>query len=164
MIVMGIDPGSKYTGIGIVRKHGSRIIYKHHHLVDLYKVKGHTAKCAIIHHRIKELINEYQPDLIAIETPFHSKFVKTTIVLGMMRGAIFSGIGSTIVKGKRPEIVDLSPAQIKKTVTRTGRAKKWLVENFVKLLLGSEHFDESTRDDIYDALAIAIAGAQSEIK
>lgn len=149
MRVLGIDPGSDRTGYGCVDSDGRR-----HRLVlcGAVRTPAGTAfpdKLAAIHRELTATIAECRPALVAIESLFHAVNVRSALKLGHARGvAVLAAVEAGI------EVVEYTPAEIKRAVVGYGRAEKPQVQQMIKLLLGLEQVP--TPHDAADALAVAI--------
>jgi crossover junction endodeoxyribonuclease RuvC len=152
--VFGIDPGSERTGYGCVETDGRR-----HQLVAcgaLTLPAGATfpERLRLIHDGLTTLIAECRPDLIAIENLFHSVNVRSALKLGHARGvAMLAAVQAGV------QVVEYTPAEVKRAVVGYGRAEKKQVQDMVRLLLGLER--PPTPHDAADALAVAICHLHS---
>ncbi len=154
MRIFGIDPGSERTGYGCVETDGRR-----HHLVAFGAITAHQAdsfprRLARIHADLSTLLASLHPDCVAIENLFYATNVRSALKLGHARGvAMLAAVEAGC------EVVEYTPAEIKRAVVGYGRAEKHQVGQMVKLLLGlavapSPH-------DAADALAVAICHMHS---
>jgi crossover junction endodeoxyribonuclease RuvC len=147
--VFGIDPGSERTGYGCVESDGRR-----HHLVACGAIAsppGHTFphRLARIHAELSALLASCRPDCVAIENLFHASNVRSALKLGHARGvAMLAAVEAGC------EVVEYTPAEIKRAVVGYGRAEKQQVGQMVKLLLGLSA--APSPHDAADALAVAI--------
>jgi crossover junction endodeoxyribonuclease RuvC len=147
--VFGIDPGSDCTGYGCVDSDGRR-----HRLVVSGAVRTRAAaafpdKLAAIHKALAGLIANCHPDCVVIENLFHAANVRSALKLGHARGvAMLAAVEAGI------EVVEYTPAEIKRAVVGYGRAEKTQVQHMVKLLLGLQRLPSP--HDAADALALAI--------
>ena len=148
--VIGIDPGSQRTGWGIVETSGTRSTYVASGVIDLRKFEVLSTRLGSLADQIERVLQDYEPNLAAIESVFHGKNAKSALILGQARGAAISVIGRSEL-----ECVELSPAEIKLSVAGHGKADKIQVAQMVERLLRIEV--KGTSDES-DALAIAIAG------
>jgi len=150
--VIGIDPGSQITGIGIVdvaNSSSSTNDVKYVHAESLRLPKGDLAKrLAVIFQRLEILITEYKPSVMALEKVFLSKNPQSALVLGHARGAaMLAGVNAGL------DIAEYSATEIKKTIVGKGRADKAQVQHMVRVLLSLRVTPE---EDAADALAGAI--------
>lgn len=149
MRVFGIDPGSERTGYGCVESDGRR-----HRLVLCGAVRTPAStsfpdKLAAIHRTLATLIADARPSCVAIENLFHAANVRSALKLGHARGvAMLAAVEAGV------DIVEYTPAEIKRAVVGYGRAEKPQVQQMVKLLLGLDR--APSPHDAADALAVAI--------
>ena len=106
-----------------------------------------------IHARVAELIAQYSPDVVAIESVIYGKNAGTMLVLGEARGAVITAAADAGLP-----IYEYEPRRVKMAVCGNGLAEKEQVQRMVKTLLGLE---ELPQNDAADALAIAITHAHS---
>ena len=85
---IGVDPGSRYTGYGIVEGDGFRLKYIHHGTLKLPAARPLSERLKIIFEEIKASIREYGPEFMAVEEVFFAKNVKSALSLGQARGAV----------------------------------------------------------------------------
>jgi len=153
MIILGIDPGSQITGYGLVRQRSSQLEHVDNGGIFTKASESFPARLHCIFEGVKQLIEKFSPDVLAIENIFYAKNVKSTVQLGHARGA-------AIVAGmefKLP-IYEYTPLAIKQAITGYGRASKEQVQGMVKQLL---KLPEVAYYDASDALAVAICHANS---
>ena len=154
MRIFGIDPGSERTGYGCVETDGRR-----HHLVACGAITAHHAdtfplRLARIHAELSSLLASLHPDCVAIENLFHATNVRSALKLGHARGvAMLAAVEAGC------EVVEYTPAEIKRAVVGYGRAEKHQVGQMVKLLLGLAA--APSPHDAADALAVAICHMHS---
>ena len=149
MRVFGIDPGSIRTGYGCIDSDGRR-----HRLVRCGTI--HTAatasfpdKLAAIHRALTAVLAECRPECVAIENLFHATNVRSALKLGHARGvAMLAAVEAGV------EIIEYTPAEIKRAIVGYGRAEKTQVGQMVKLLLSLDCVPAP--HDAADALAVAI--------
>jgi len=148
--ILGIDPGSRYMGYGLIEQDGSRL-----HYVDANRlVLGNEPfTCRLLH--IDRFLSEYlpqvQPDEVAFEGIFHQKYADAAIKLGHARGVAICACARFGVP-----LFEYSPTDVKMSVTSFGHAEKPQVAQMVRILLGVSH---QWPVDASDALAIAICHA-----
>jgi len=152
--IFGIDPGSERTGYGCVESDGRR-----HHLVACGAIAappGDTFpnRLARIHAELSALLGSCRPDCVAIENIFYATNVRSALKLGHARGvAMLAAVEAGC------DVIEYTPAEIKRAVVGYGRAEKQQVGQMVKLLLGL-HAAPSPHDAA-DALAVAICHLHS---
>ena len=150
--ILGIDPGSRFTGYGIIELKAGRSIWVNSGCI---RVKGDSLaeKLCIISEGLNILLDEFQPDEMAIEKVFVSRNVDSALKLGQARGAAIS----TVALRKIP-VSEYTPTQIKKAVVGKGNAAKTQVQHMVVNLLG---LSRAPQEDAADALAIALCHAHT---
>jgi crossover junction endodeoxyribonuclease RuvC len=159
MRVLGIDPGSNYLGLGCVEGKGNSLSWIGHEVVRVAEGKdiSLSAKFRAIHAGIKKALQEWNPQVVAVEEVFFAKNPKSALKLGQARGA---ALLLPALEGL--EIFEYSATLIKQTVTGSGRAEKEQVRHMVKALLRGSCKNplEFQRSDASDALAVAIGHLQ----
>ena len=150
MIILGIDPGSTRMGYGIISGPKKLELIDYGVIEIKRKISAELIKEA--GEKIDELIKKYKPDTAGVEKIYFSKNVKTGIEVAQTRGAIIL----EIAKNNIP-IKELSPSEIKLSVTGYGLADKKTVAKMVSKILNTEKIKGF--DDASDALAVAIAAA-----
>lgn len=153
MIVLGLDPGSRYTGYGVVEQEGSRLRELGSGRIGLVSEPSTEARMARLAEGVELALDRWQPAAAALETLFHGKNSRSLIALAQARGVILSVLGR-----RGLEVEELSPAEVKKAVCGNGRADKTQVARMVDVLLGSGAGRRSA--DASDALAVAICCVQ----
>ena len=154
MRIFGIDPGSERTGYGCVETDGRR-----HHLVACGAIAASAGdtfpyRLARIHAELSALLASCHPDCVAIENLFYATNVRSALKLGHARGvAMLAAVEAGC------EVVEYTPAEIKRAVVGYGRAEKHQVGQMVKLLLGLSA--APSPHDAADALAVAICHLHS---
>jgi crossover junction endodeoxyribonuclease RuvC len=145
---IGVDPGSRYTGYGIVEGDGFRLKYIHHGTIKLPAARPLSERLKIIFEELKGSIREYGPEFMAVEEVFFAKNVKSALSLGQARGAvILAGASSGL------SIHEYSALRIKQSVAGYGRAAKEQVARMVQRLL---RIDCVIEPNAADALAVAV--------
>ena len=145
--ILGIDPGSRVTGFGVIDSEGSRTAYVASGCV---RVRGDTLaeRLGLIFEEVSDLVASHQPDEIAIEQVFVNRNAASALKLGQARGAaLVAG-----VRASRP-IFEYTPAQVKQAITGKGAAAKEQIQHMVRLLLS---LPSSPPEDAADALAVAL--------
>lgn len=144
---MGIDPGSRLTGFGVIDVDGNRLICQ---ASGCIKVTGQELpeKLGVIYTEIQQLCETYNPAEIAIERVFMYRNADSALKLGQARGA---AICATVVHGC--QVSEYSPSQIKQAVVGKGNAAKTQVQHMIKSIL---NLSAMPQEDAADALAMAI--------
>jgi crossover junction endodeoxyribonuclease RuvC len=150
MRLIGVDPGSRKTGVGIIDVHGNHLRHIHHSVIHCGKGDFDT-RLHILFTRLKSVIAEFRPQAAAIEDVFVSKNAASALKLGQARGALIAACADCGLR-----VTPYSPTQIKQAVVGFGRAEKEQVQHMVRILL---HPPEPLAEDAADALAVAICHA-----
>jgi crossover junction endodeoxyribonuclease RuvC len=148
--LIGIDPGSRITGYGVVDTDG----YRHKYVTSGFiKINADTLgdKLGIIFGEVSKIVTTWKPESMAIEQVFVKRNVDSALKLGQARGAAICAA----VQAELP-IGEYTPRAIKKAVVGSGAADKQQVQQMIQRLLG---LDELPQSDEADALAIAICHA-----
>lgn len=148
MIILGIDPGSRYCGYGLIQMEGRALVAAGCDVIDVSREKSLGERLRVLYESICAILEEYKPDVAAVESMFFHKQVKSIFTLGHARGVILLALA---VKGI--PIVEYSPREIKKSVVGNGNASKAQVRFMINQLYPLKEIPR--RDDAYDALAIA---------
>ena len=148
--VIGIDPGSRITGYGVVDTDGFRHKYVSSGFIQI-KADTLADKLGIIFSEVSKIVSTWQPESMAIEQVFVKHNVDSALKLGQARGAaICAGVQAELPIG------EYTPRAIKKAVVGSGAADKQQIQHMIQRLLG---LDELPQSDEADALAIAICHA-----
>jgi crossover junction endodeoxyribonuclease RuvC len=150
MRVLGIDPGLRFLGWGVIEVDGSRL----RHVANGVCLSGTgelAARLLALHTALTEVFERFQPETVAIEKTFVNKDAVATLKLGQARG-----VALLVPAQFGLEIGEYSPNSVKKTVVGVGHADKKQVEHMVKMQLPGAVIQGS---DAADALAIAICHA-----
>ncbi len=155
MRVLGIDPGSRITGYGIVEsvKGGSGLKYVCDGDIKTAASKELSGRLLIISTALRDVIEEYRPGAVSVESVFYSKNVKSTIVMSHVRGVALLAAAAYGIK-----VFEYSPTSVKLAVVGYGSAAKVQVQHMVKALL---NVPEAPSPDAADALAAAICHINS---
>lgn len=148
MRVLGLDPGSRRTGIGVVEKSGSSYRCLYHGFAAAAAKDPLPARLLAIATRVGELIDAHAPDCIVVEEAFYHENVRSTLVLGHVRGALLL---TALARGH--VVAEYTPREIKMSVTGSGGASKEQVAFMVRRILGLRG---ALQADAADALAIAL--------
>jgi crossover junction endodeoxyribonuclease RuvC len=147
-IILGIDPGSRKTGVGIIAQAGQKIECIFYGYIEP-KAEPMAERLSQIHRSLSELIEKYQPHEAAIEMIFTCKNSSSALKLGQARGVALTAIA-------RLPIGEYAPRQVKKAIVGTGGATKEQIQHMVMKLL---KLAEKPQEDAADALAIALCHA-----
>ena len=145
--ILGIDPGSRLTGYGVIEVRGQRAEYIASGCVRMAD-EDFAQRLRAIFEGVGEVVERYRPTEIAIEKVFVQRNVDSALKLGQARGAAICAVVSRSLP-----IAEYSPAQIKQALVGRGAAAKEQVQHMVKTLL---QLIESPQADAADALACAL--------
>ena len=149
LIILGIDPGTKIMGYGIIKVLNSKPDLISMGVFNYSKISDHYLRLEKIFIDTLGLIDNYHPDELAIEAPFFGKNVQSMLKLGRAQGIAISAALS-----RQIPISEYAPRKIKLSITGQGAASKEQVAAFLKSIL---HFDEIPRNlDATDGLAAAV--------
>jgi crossover junction endodeoxyribonuclease RuvC len=150
--IIGLDPGLRHTGWGIIEAEGTRLSYVADGAVHSVNDDDLATRLLQIHQQVLAIFDEYKPDEAAIEETFVNKDARATLKLGQARGVVML---APVMR--KIGVAEYAPNLIKKTVVGNGHAEKDQVKHMVKVLLPRAELKTA---DSTDALAIAICHAQ----
>ena len=145
--ILGIDPGSRMTGYGVIEIQGRRTVHVASGCVRM-EDEEFPQRLRTIFEGVVDVVEEYRPAEIAIEKVFMQRNVDSALKLGQARGAAICAVVSRSLP-----IAEYSPRQIKQALVGRGGAAKEQVQHMVKTLL---QLVESPQADAADALACAL--------
>jgi crossover junction endodeoxyribonuclease RuvC len=149
--IIGIDPGLRRTGWGIVEAEGTRLSYVASGLVTSDAEEDLAYRLRAIYEGLMGVIGSFRPQEAAVEETFVNKDARATLKLGQARGMALLAPAQ-----KGLPVAEYPPNVVKKTVTGTGHGEKRQIAAMVGFLLPKARFDSA---DEADALAIAICHA-----
>ena len=148
-IILGIDPGTTVLGFALLNATSQQGALLDMGVFRLSKIKDHADKLKSIFEKTLQLIEEHQPQILAIEAPFYGKNPQSMLKLGRAQGVV---IAAAMYKGL--EVFEYSPRKIKQSITGNGNASKEQVAAMLqnmKLIETQKHPLDAT-----DALAVAV--------
>jgi crossover junction endodeoxyribonuclease RuvC len=148
VITLGIDPGTRYLGWGVVRSEGNRVLHVAHGVVNAGPDRPLPERLRAIDLALAEILDRFRPDVGSVESLFFHKDAQAAAKLGHARGVALLGLARAAVR-----VVEYAPAQVKLTLTGKGQADKKQVAMMVKAVLALEVPPPS---DAADALALAL--------
>ena len=152
-IILGIDPGSRLTGYGVVRQTGQKFEYIASGCIRL-TLNDIPDRLKQIFDGVSEIIQQTQPDVFAIEQVFMARNPDSALKLGQARGAAI-----VAAKNAGLEVFEYSARQVKQSVVGTGAADKTQVQHMVATLLA---LPAAPQADAADALAIALCHGHTQ--
>lgn len=149
--IIGIDPGLRNTGWGIIEVEGTRLSYVADGAVHSDADASLAERLTQIHRQLAAIVSQFAPDEAAVEETFVNKDARATLKLGQARGVavLVPALAGLLV-------AEYAPNQIKKSVVGAGHAEKDQVKHMVRILLPKAQLNTA---DSTDALAIAICHA-----
>lgn len=148
-IIMGIDPGTAVMGYGVILEKGSKMELITMGIVRMDHLDDHFLKLQRIFEKTVHLIEEFKPDVLAIEAPFYGKNIQVMLKLGRAQG-----IAMAAALSKNVPVTEYAPRKIKQSITGNGNAGKEQVAAMLQRLLGFKETPEFL--DATDGLAIAV--------
>ena len=150
MRIVGIDPGIRSTGLGVLEKSKTLSVLSYG-TINPPVQKSMAERLKYLYSDVMEIIEKYKPDLLVIESTFHQKNVKSALILGQAKGTILLAAANSNVPCK-----EFAPRKVKVAVVGKGSATKEQVQYMIQRILNLESLPKSF--DVSDALAIAYCG------
>ncbi len=152
-LILGIDPGSRKTGFGIINVIGNKTEYVTSGVIRMADADELPARLKVIFTSITQIINQYCPQEMAIEQVFMAKNAASALKLGQARGAaIVAAVALDL------PVSEYEARKVKQSVVGNGAADKIQVQHMVKTLL---HLPAAPQEDAADALAVALCHANT---
>ena len=150
MRILGVDPGTWKTGVGIIETEGrgSRYHLVHTEVLTIREKGPVSQRLRQIYQGLQERIREYRPEVLALENVFYHKDITAVVKIGEARACAMLAAAE-----QNMEVVEYSPARIKQAVSGNGRATKPQIQHMIKTLLNLKTLPAP---DSADALAVAI--------
>lgn len=150
--VLGLDPGTRHFGWGVVSKAGTRLVHVAHGVISIANEGALGDRLVAIERELLIVIEEHKPVEASIESLFFAKDAQAAAKLGHARGvALLVCARAGLPFGEYP------PARVKRTITGAGRAEKPQVAQMIRVMLG---LTTTPKADAADALAIAVTHLQ----
>lgn len=149
MLVIGIDPGTRNLGWGLVRRSGTRLVHVAHGVIRTDTEASLSRRLVQIASELEAVIAQYQPSVGSVEGMFFDKNAASAAKLGHARGVVLLSLERHGVT-----VREHTPARVKRTLVGNGRADKVQVAKMVTTVLGLE---ATPPLDASDALSLAIA-------
>ena len=153
MIILGVDPGSRVTGWGVLRVgDGGRRVEPVAHGTLAGGDGDLAARLVALGRGLEDVLDRHRPALVGVEQAFHARNARSTLILGHVRGLVL-WLGA----GRGLALAEFAPRAVKLAVTGRGAASKPQVADMVRRLLG---LDARPQADAADALAVALCCAR----
>lgn len=153
MLILGIDPGSRHTGFGLIETDRGSLRVVDYGRISCSAKMSVPERLAYLAKELEAITERWHPEVAVLETPFLGLNARSLVVLAEARGALIS-----VVVSQGLTIAEYSPAEVKSAVSGSGRADKEQVKQMVRLHLSLEK--ASISSDASDALALAICYVQ----
>lgn len=148
-IVLGLDPGTNVMGYGVILIVGQKIQLLQFGVIQMGKYGAHEIKLKKIFDRVLHLVDEFNPDEVALEAPFFGKNVQSMLKLGRAQG-----VAMAAALHREVPIIEYAPKKVKQSVTGNGNASK---EQVARMLMQIFKIKEMPKLlDASDALAVAV--------
>jgi crossover junction endodeoxyribonuclease RuvC len=151
-IVLGLDPGTRHFGWGVVARSGTRLAHVAHGVLDVERAGELGARLVAIESALVEVVREHRPTQASIESLFFAKDAQAAAKLGHARG-----VALLVCARARLPAFEYAPARVKRTIAGGGRADKAQVAQMIRVVLGLAALP---RPDAADALAVAVTHLQ----
>ncbi len=148
MLALGIDPGTRHLGWGLVQREGTRLCHVAHGTLHLDTTAPLAIRLLDLDERLSSLLAEHHPEVAAVETIFFHKDAQAAAKLGHARGVVLLALARQGIA-----TFEYAPARVKRTIAGAGQAKKAQVAQMVCALLG---LAATPGPDAADALALAL--------
>ena len=152
MIVIGLDPGTRHFGWGIVEKLGTRFFHRAHGIIHTSAKDALCDRLVTIEAGLVEALAAHHPTAASIESIFFDKNVQSAVKLGHARG-----VALLVCARAGLSVAEYAPALVKRAVTGSGRAEKTQVAQMIRVVLG---LATAPIADAADALAVAVTHLQ----
>ncbi len=151
--ILGIDPGLRKTGWGVIVVEGTRIGFVACGSVEPDPAQEMGARLAALHEGLRQVVADFSPDEAAVEETFVNADARSALKLGAARG-----VAMLVPAQAGLSVAEYAPNHVKKTVVGAGHAEKQQIRAMIKVLLPKAVVKT---DDAADALAIALCHAQN---
>lgn len=153
MRILGIDPGLRTTGFGVIEKHGNKLSYVASGTIKTEADEALPQRLKTIWQGVAQIVASYQPKVAAVEIVFVNVNPQSTLLLGQARGAAICGLVAADLM-----VAEYTALQVKQAVVGHGKAHKEQVQHMVQRLLQLPGLPGT---DAADALGVAICHANS---
>ncbi len=153
MIALGLDPGTRHFGWGVVERAGTRLVHRAHGVIDTDEKAPIAERLVAIERELVLVVTTHAPDEASCESIFFAKDATAAAKLGHARG-----VALLVCARAGLTIAEYPPARVKRTIAGGGRAEKSQVAQMIRVLLGLR---ELPKTDASDALAVAVTHLQA---
>lgn len=149
MTIIGIDPGSRFCGYGLIVLQGRKIVQAGCDVIKIDPKLTLSEKLVFLYDELKGIMEYYEPAIASVETIFYDKNIRSSFTLGHVRGVILF-----LIQNLGLELAEYSPREIKKSVVGNGNASKQQIHFMLKKSLKLKNITDNY--DATDALAAAM--------
>jgi crossover junction endodeoxyribonuclease RuvC len=150
--IIGVDPGSRITGYGIIDSDGQNFQLVEAGCIRLSET-AFSSRLKRLFEEITDICSQHKPDTAAVEQVFYARNVRSALLLGQVRGVILLSLIRSAC-----EIFEYSTLEVKSAVTGYGRAEKHQLKKMIELMIHADF--GHAKYDLTDALGLAITHAQ----
>lgn len=151
MIILGVDPGFKFSGFGILKTEGRASCLIDHGFLALPQTKSLSFRIGMFYDFFSEKVTQWKVTDLSLETPYLGKNAQNFLKLGYLRGNLY-----LIAEKNKLNLHEYSPPEVKQAVTGFGGAKKDQVARIILQLFPGMKLPE--KHDVTDALAVTLCG------
>ncbi|MGF1534615.1 MAG: crossover junction endodeoxyribonuclease RuvC [Bernardetiaceae bacterium] len=148
-IILGIDPGTRITGYGVLEMQAKKMRLVQFGVLHLHKYDDHYQRLGKIFERLTHIIGEFGITQMALEAPFYGKNIQSTLKLGRAQGVAMAAALSQGIP-----VYEYAPKRIKQAVTGQGSASKEQVARMLQQILDFEQIPDLL--DATDAVSVAV--------
>jgi crossover junction endodeoxyribonuclease RuvC len=152
VIVLGVDPGTRRLGWGVVERRGTRLVHHGHGVIHADERQAIASRLVTIESALVEVVRAHAPVIASVETLFFAKDAQAAAKLGHARGVVL-----LVCARAGLAVYEYAPALVKRAVTGSGRAEKAQVAQMIRVVLG---LPSAPPADAADALALAVTHLQ----
>jgi crossover junction endodeoxyribonuclease RuvC len=152
MIVLGIDPGTARMGYGVIDTAGGIPSLIDFGIAETHPTESMPDRLLQLYGNIRLLLQEHDPDVMAVEKLFFARNVTTALAVGQARGVVLLAAAE-----KGIPVREYSPSEVKHAIVGYGKADKAQIQEMVRIILGLDQIPRP--DDAADALAVAVCDA-----
>jgi len=152
VVVLGLDPGTRHFGWGVVERRGTRLFHRGHGVIDTDEKAPIAVRLVTIERELVEVVRAQAPGVSSVEALFFAKDAQAAAKLGHARG-----VALLVCARAGLEVFEYPPARVKLAVAGSGRADKAQVAQMIRVVLG---LAVAPPADAADALALAVTHLQ----
>ncbi len=155
MVILGVDPGFRYAGFGIIKKEGRQALLLDYGYLAMSSSDNLVKRIGIFHQFFEEKIIAWGVTMIALETPFLGKNAQSFLKLGYLRGILY-----LLAHQHTTDLQEFAPTKVKQSVTGFGGATKDQIARVIMQLFPGMEMPK--KEDVTDALAVTLCGLWSQ--